>query len=107
MDDSREILEEMDGILATLSAGGFRANPSQTAEAAAAEREQRAALERRYQQLAVSLPPTGSRAATLQIMNHQLSGGFLPKPDLTVETDDVIQDDPMLRHLAESGQSWE
>jgi hypothetical protein len=101
--DARAIRSRMDEILAALSGGGFMLRPGDF-EAACARR---AALEREYEQLARSLPPSGCRAGVIEI-NGRLGTDFAkPPPRAVGEMDPEVLADPMLRHMVETGEDWE
>jgi hypothetical protein len=100
--DARDIQARMDAILGELSGGGFVLRPGDF-EAA---RARRAALEREYEQLARSLPPSGCRAGVIEI-NGRLGTDFAKPPQRVVgEMDPEVLADPMLRHMFETGEDW-
>jgi hypothetical protein len=90
--DASAIQQEMDDILGKLFA--------------TADREQVAALQRRYGELASKLPPRGAQAGTLEIAGRRLSNGFTPRPDPIDDTDPDEASDPYLRFARELGQDW-
>jgi hypothetical protein len=90
--NASEIQAEMDRILGELFA--------------TADRDQVAALQRRYAQLASKLPPRGAQAGTLEIAGRRLSSGLIPPPAPVDDTDPDEESDPYLRRARELGQDW-